>query len=57
MVGDIFDDSFAQSSCIPSFDSDLLLGHNPVDWINSLKVRHSDAIPLEQVTNYLSYED
>ncbi|KAL0928626.1 hypothetical protein M5K25_000532 [Dendrobium thyrsiflorum] len=54
---DIYDGIFTRSPCMSHFDLDLPTGHNPVDWIITLRLRHSDGNSLERIIEGLNYGD
>ncbi|KAL0910558.1 hypothetical protein M5K25_021552 [Dendrobium thyrsiflorum] len=54
---DIYDGIFTRSPCMSHFDLDLPTGHDPVDWIITVRLRHSDGTSLERIVEGLNYGD
>lgn len=54
---DIYEECFAISSCITTFNFELPSKHNPADWVISFNLRHNHDVPLERVVDRLNIKN
>ncbi|KAL0915257.1 hypothetical protein M5K25_015660 [Dendrobium thyrsiflorum] len=55
MERDIYAGLFVRSPRLPTFESELPVGHDPIDWVVTLRLRHSDGSSLDRIVEGLSY--
>ncbi|KAL0920019.1 hypothetical protein M5K25_009120 [Dendrobium thyrsiflorum] len=55
MERDIYVRLFVRSPRLPTFESELPIGHDPIDWVVTLRLRHSDGSSLDRIVEGLSY--
>ncbi|KAL0919312.1 hypothetical protein M5K25_011398 [Dendrobium thyrsiflorum] len=55
MERDIYAGLFVRSPQLPTFESELPVGHDPIDWVVTLRLRHNDGSSLDPIVKGLSY--
>ncbi|KAL0911943.1 hypothetical protein M5K25_017881 [Dendrobium thyrsiflorum] len=55
MERDIYAGLFVRSPLLPTFESEIPVGHDPMDWVVTLRLRRSDGSSLDRIVEGLSY--